>query len=175
MRIMSPWLMNSGTLISAPVSSVAGLVALVAVSPLNARISLGNFQLNKVGRLYAEYVALIGQNLNFHVLLNELECRTQLGAIDRLLLIGLHVHEVVQIAVAVQILHILALDISGRILISRVERTLYHCASDNILILGADESGTLTRLNVLEFDNLYTLPSSSNVIPFLKSPAEIIN
>ena len=33
-RILSPVLINSGTLISAPVSSVAGFVALVAVSPL---------------------------------------------------------------------------------------------------------------------------------------------
>ena len=84
-----------------------------------------------------------------------MESRTQLGLVDRLLLISFHVHEVVQIAIAVQILHVLPFNVSGRILIGRVERTFYHCTSDDILILGADKSGTLTRLNVLEFDNLY--------------------
>lgn len=71
--ILSPVLMNRGTLISAPVSTVAGFVAFVAVSPLIPGSVSVTSRSTKVWRLYAEYCALVRKDLTYHVFLYELK------------------------------------------------------------------------------------------------------
>ena len=70
------------------------------------------------------------------------------------LLVGLGVHEVVQAAVLVQVLHLTALDEGGGELIAGVVALLGHGTGDHILGLGAHEGSALTGLNMLELHNL---------------------
>ena len=63
----------------------------------------------------------------------------------------------VQIAVVVAVLHLAALDESLLELGGGVERSLGHAAGDDVSHLGADESGTLAGLNVLELNDLHNL------------------
>ena len=124
---------------------------------LDARIGLGNGQLDEVRRFDAEDVALVAQELDRGVFLDELE-----GVVEHILADGNHVvrlliHEVVQIAVVVAVLIILALDESLFELCSRVERGLGHGAGHDVLHLRADECGALAGLDVLELHDLHDL------------------
>ena len=124
---------------------------------LDARLGGSDGQLDEERRLDAEDIALVGQHLDDLLLLDEIERIADDVLADRDLLIGLHVHEVEQVAVVVAVLHILALDKSGRELCSRVEGCFNHSAGDDVLVLGTDERCALARLNVLEFENLNNL------------------
>ena len=145
--------------------SVGGCVA------LKARIGLCDLKLNEKRRLDAEHVTLIRQNLHVHVFFHKLEVVAKRGSRDRNILIRLVIHKVIQIAVPVKILHVLALD--G-----------YLSVGLNVFSVTAPEITLriLVRTNAAPFPGFTcwnsiictTFPSISNVTPFLKSPAEII-
>jgi len=122
-----------------------------------AGIGLGDLKVNERGGLYAEYVALVGQDLADHVLFNELEAVGKNIGTDGDLVIGLGIHEIVQIAVIVQVFHVLALNISLFEFVSGVESSFNNGSGYDVLHLGTHESGTLTRFNMLEFYDLHDL------------------
>ena len=71
--------------------------------------------------------------------------------------IGLGIHEVVQVAVVIAVLHILAVHIGAFELGGRVKGGLGHAAGDDVFHLGADKGRALTGLDVLELDHLHDL------------------
>ena len=117
---------------------------------LEAGVGLGNRKLNKERGLNSKYIALIGQDLADIIFFYELKAIRQLVSTYRLLLISLGIHKVVQIAVIIQILHVLALNASFIVLIIRVEGTLGYSAGHNVLHLGTNKSCALARLYMLE-------------------------
>ena len=70
------------------------------------------------------------------------------------LLEGLRVHEVVHVTIIVEILHILTVDVCWRELLGRTECTLDYTTVDNVSKLRSYESCALTRLYMLELDDL---------------------
>ena len=96
---------------------------------------------------------LKGKNLAVHILLDKLEVIAQNALVDRNLLKGLGIHEIVQVSVAIQILHVLALYKSGWIFIVRVEGLFRDGACDDVANLGADESSAFAGFHVLKLDD----------------------
>ena len=111
---------------------------------LEAGVGLCYLELNKVGRLYSENLALVGTYLAHHLLLDKLEVVGKLSGADRLLLIGLRVHKVVKVTVVVGIFHIPSLNISGGELSGRVVALFNYGACNNVLDLGSYESSALS-------------------------------
>ena len=124
---------------------------------LEARLGVGDLEHDEHRGLDSEDVALVGDDLAHFVLFDELEAVAELVSVDRELLKGLHVHEIIEIAIIVEILHLLALNDRVLEFIGWVEGALSDRARDDILELGADESGALARLYVLELDDLKNL------------------
>ena len=123
----------------------------------DAGLGSGNLKSNEHGRLDGKYVSVVGSDLAHVVLLHELEVCGELVGVERKLLEGLHVHEVVEIAVVVEILHLAAVDARVLEFVGGVEGRFGDRTGDHVLELGANECCTLARLNVLEFDDLHDL------------------
>src|SRR5699024_4616041 len=79
---------------------------------LKSRVCLCYHKLNKVWWLYAENIALVRKDLANHVLFYKLKVVAENGFIYRDLLPCLCIHEIVEVAVFVAVLHISSLDIS---------------------------------------------------------------
>ena len=88
-------------------------------------------------------VALVGEHLANHVFLHKAEVVAEDIRADRQLLIGLAVHEIVQVAVIVEILHVLSLNESVDTYRS-VERLSVTAPEIHVADLGADERRALT-------------------------------
>ena len=135
----------------------SGLEYVSSSVALNARLGLSDLELNEQRRLNCENAALVGKNLNVLVLLHEAEIVAQSILADRNLLIGLVVHEVVQVTFIVQILHLAALYESLLELSSRVEGGLSNRTGYDVLHLDTNKSSALARLYMLELNNLLYL------------------
>ena len=96
----------------------------------------------------------MGAYLTHLVLLNELHRITDGILIQCNLLIILCIHEVEKLSVLIQILHIFSINTRLRALLSGAEGLLNHTTTLDVLQLCSNESCTLSRLNVLEFNNL---------------------
>ena len=120
-------------------------------------LRVGDFQEHEVGALHAEHVALVGQKGALLVLLDELEGVGQNVLAQGDHVVGLIVHEVVQIAVGIAVGHLLALDERFLELGGGVERGFGHAAGDDVSHLGAHEGSALAGLDVLELHNLVDL------------------
>src|SRR5699024_5643125 len=114
-------------------------------------------QLDEVGDLDAEHLALVAQQLADLVLLAELEVIGHIAGVDRDVVVGLVVHEVVQIAVLIAVGHVAALDERLGELGSGVVAGLDDRAGDDVLGLGADKGSALAGLDVLELNDLKNL------------------
>ena len=136
-------------------------------------LGLGDLQIHEVGALQAKDAALIAQHLADGVLGDEAEGIAQNILVQGDHVIGLLIHEVVQVAVVVAVSHVLALHEGLLELSSRVEGSLGDGAGHHVLHLGADKGSALAGLDVLEL-HVMILPSYSKVLPFLKSPAVIV-
>jgi len=99
----------------------------------------------------------VGADLAHLVLFYELQCIAYSLRVQCNLIVSLGIHEVVQIAIFIQILHILSINTRLRALLSRTESLLYYTATLDVLQLGSYESCALSRLNMLEFDNLVNI------------------
>ena len=135
----------------------SGLGCALCGVALEAGLGVGYFKLNEKRRLNVEYVALVGNDLAHFVLLNKLEVVAENLCVDRKLFEALHIHEVVKVAVVVEVLHFLSLNDRVLKLIGGVEGTLGYSACDNVLHLGSYERRTLTGLNMLELNYLKNL------------------
>ena len=122
-----------------------------------AGLGSGNNQVNKVGNFDTEDLALVAHNGADVVLLDELEAIVQNAAVQGLQLEGFLIHEVVQLAVVVGVLHLLSLNESSGELGRGVQGSFGHAAGDNVAHLNANESSTLAGLDVLELDDLHNL------------------
>ena len=156
MRIISPSLMNRGTRDLRAGFQGGGLQGVGSGIAAHAGLGLGDFQFHKVGRLHAKHIVLIRKHLAIHVLFNELEVIVEHALVDRDLLVGFVVHEVIQVAVAVKVLHIFALDISSGVLVSGVKRLFRYGPGDHVAQLGAHKGSALAGLHVLELDDRST-------------------
>ncbi len=104
----------------------------------------------EVGRFHGEHAALVAHQLADGVLLHEAEGVAQHVPVQRDHVIGLGVHEVVQVAVVVAVLGVLALHSGLLELGGGVEGLLADGAGHHVLVLGTHESGALAGLHVLE-------------------------
>ena len=102
-------------------------------------------------------LALVAQQLAQLVLFAELEVIGHVSRADRNVVVGLNIHEVVQIAILVGVGDLTALDESLRELGGRVVAGLNNRAGDDVLGLGTDEGSALARLDVLELNDLKDL------------------
>ena len=95
---------------------------------------------------------------NLHVLHEVVQRIAELLARKLRLLVGLRVHERIDTVRLIEELHRVRLKVRCGHLLIRVERALNHSAGLDILDLRTDERGTLSRLHVLEIDNLPDAP-----------------
>ena len=100
---------------------------------LEARLGLSNCQLYEQRGLHCEYAAVMRTDLADFILFYELQSIADCILIQRDLVIGFHIHESIQIAVVVQVLHISSLDTGSRTFLSRTESLLNNTAALNIL------------------------------------------
>ena len=132
----------------------SGLKSVGSGIALEAGLGINDLELNECGGLYGEDLSLAGNELTGHLFLNESEVVAKNVGIKGNHVEGLGIHEVVKLAVVVGILHILSLNECGLELCGGVKAVLVDGAGYNVLVLGTNESCTLSGLNVLEFDNL---------------------
>ena len=111
--IVSPTLMNSGTLMVAPVAILAGLVAPVAVSPRKPGSVSTIFCSMKFGRVTPTARPLEEQHVDHDLLGHEQRIVADGLAGDGHLVVGGGVHEHEGVAVLVEVLHVLDLDVGG--------------------------------------------------------------
>ncbi len=136
----------------------SGLLCALSRIALETGFNLGNLKLYEHRRLNAEYISLIGNDLAHHFFLYELEVvgKKILGNGNHI--VRFHIHEVVEIAVIVGILHISSVNDSGRELVCRAECLFDNSTGNDISQLCADESRALAGLYMLKLDNLHYIP-----------------
>ena len=93
-------------------------------------------------------------DLNHLILLDEFQGVTDLILIQCNLIVGVDIHEIIQIAVGIQILHVHTVDVSILKLLGGTESFLHHAAADNVLQFRSDKCCAFARLYMLKFDNL---------------------
>ena len=96
----------------------------------------------------------MGANLHHLVLFHKFQSVADGLVIQGNLIIGLCVHEVIQIPVRVQILHIHPINSCLGEFLCGTEGFLNHAAADDIFQFCSDKSGSLSGFYVLELDNL---------------------
>ena len=125
---------------------------------LEARFRLRDFEDHECWRLDTDAHVLEEHDLADRVLLAELQRVADARGIQRNLLVGLFIHEVKEISVLIQVLHVATADLRAFKLVGGVEGTLHRGSRDDIADFGADERGTLARLDMLEFNDLEDRP-----------------
>ena len=152
-RMRSPSFTKSGTCTMAPVSIVAGLVTFDAVSPLmpgSQRVILASM---KGGSSMLIGLRAPEEHVDLLVLLQELLGVADLGLRERELLEGLRIHEHQVLAVPVEVLHLVLLDVRLVHLLARAEAAVDRAAVLQVAHLGAHEGAALAGLHVLEADD----------------------
>ena len=127
-RSVSPSFTNSGTVTTRPVSIVAFLRAPGAVSPAKPGLGLGDQEVDRDRQLDAERLALVARPVDGHALLEEADRRRRASPRGGELVVGLGLHEVEVVAVAVQVLHRALLDLGARPALAGLERLLDRAA-----------------------------------------------
>ncbi len=137
----------------APVSMTAGLVPPCTVSPLKPGSVLGNLHLNKHRRLHSiEYVVCI-LKLADVVLFEPLGVAADEVGVYLYLLIGFRVHEVVDVSVVIEILHLARTHVYALELRGLLEVLFVYATRADVAILRADVRVSLAGLYVLGFQD----------------------
>ena len=110
----------------------------------------GDEKFDEVRGLDGEGRALEEFHRDCHILFDEIEGVLNLTVIERYLLIGLGVHKVIELAVVVEIFHILGLDVGEVEFFGGVECLSENYSADGVLHLGAAEIRALAGLDLLE-------------------------
>src|SRR5665213_3314808 len=152
MRITSPGLTNSGTFTVAPVSSFAGFVAPVAVSPLKPGSVSSTLSSTCAGRSAPIAVASWNWTLIFIPSFRK-SAGSPMTSRQREVLVRLAVHEVVAVVVVVEHLHLAVVDRRALELLAGAERTFDGRAALHVLEPRAHEGRALARLDVKELDD----------------------
>src|SRR5699024_10176004 len=121
---------------------------------LETGLRLSNLQFHEQRRLHREYIAVIGTYLYHLVFFYKLQGVTQGLLIDGDLIISLVIHEIVEISVVVQVLHIHSVDSCLRELLCGTEGFLHHASADNVFQFCSNKSSALSWFYVLELKNL---------------------
>lgn len=121
---------------------------------LEAGLGIGHFQLYEERRLNGEDIALVGADLDHLIVFDEFQGIADGVLIQSDLIISLNVHEIEEIAIRIQILHIYSVDMSSRELLSGTEGFFNHAAADDVFQFGSYERCSFSGLYVLEFNDL---------------------
>ena len=149
----SPGLTNSGTWMTRPVSSVAGLRAPDTRSPCTPGSVSAMVSSTDGGDLDLHDLALEDGQVGGHLLDQVVGGVAERRRRHEDLVVGAAVHEDVVVAVAVEELHVALVDDGLLDADAGVERALEHRAGADVLQLGAHEGPALARLHVLEVDD----------------------
>ncbi len=149
-RIFSPSLMNGGTCTTRPVSVLAGLVTELAVADLMPGSVSHHGHLDGGGQLDADGLAVVEADLDEQVGREVLDGVAERVALERGLLVGVLVHEVVVVAVVVEELHLDGVDVDAVDGVGRAEALGVHGAGADVLELGLDEGAQVAGRAVLD-------------------------
>jgi hypothetical protein len=152
-RTASPALMNSGTKISMPLSSVASFSArLTLVLVLSGR---GDLQLDALGKHDVHRSAVVGLDAHAHVRAQKARAAAEDAAREGNLLEGVGVHEIAVVAVGVEVLPAGALEPDALEPLVGPEAPLDHRAAAELLELRVHRAGELAAAGmVLRAENL---------------------
>ena len=151
--MFSPVSTKSGTWTTAPVSSVAGFVTFVTVSPRTRGLGLRDRQLHRCGKLDPRRLAVDGEHLHRARRRQVGELVRDIGMRKPELVVRLLVHEVRLGAVVVEELEVLDLGVHAGELLAGAERPVDDRARLEPLQLRSHERAALARLDVLELDD----------------------
>ena len=153
-RSVSPSLTNSGTTTTRPVSIVAFLRAPWAVSPANPGSVSVDQEVDGDRELDAERVALVARPVEDHAVLQEVDDVVERLGPQAELLVGLGLHEVEVVAVAIQELDRAAVDLRARPALARLERLLDGAALLDVAQLDPDLGRAAAHLDVVVVEDL---------------------
>ena len=162
---MSPTFTNSGTWITAPVSSVAGFVTFETVSPFTPGSVSVTSSTTDDGSSTPDGCSADEHHLHARRRLHERQLVLEVRVRQRQLLVGLLVHEDDLVARVVEVLHVLRLGADAVELLARAERPVDDRAGGERLQLRADERAALAGLDVLELDDAPRLALELDVHP----------
>src|SRR5579862_2654836 len=120
---------------------------------LEAGVGLDDLELDVGGQVHADRDAVVELHVDHHAVLEEVGRVADEFALDRNVLERLLIHEVVAVGVVVEHLHLPIVDGCSLELFAGAERTLQGRTVLDVLEAGADERGTLARLDVQELDD----------------------
>src|SRR5262249_38277699 len=124
----------------------------------DAGIALHHLQIHRVGQGQPDGLAVVEEHRGLDVLLEEVPRFPEHLLPQEGLLVVAGVHEVVVLALLVEELHLPLLDVGLAHLVPALEGGLQHPAGQETLDAGADEGRPLSRLDVLDLDDLVGLP-----------------
>ena len=148
-RIDSPSRMNGGTCTTNPVSVVAGLLTFVTVAPLIAGSVSVTCKSTDAGKIEVEGDVIQELHLHDRVRNHVVHLLAELRPSELNLLVRVRVHEVVHVAIGIQVLHLAGLERHLRDKVLRGELLLDHRSRPVIPKLGLDESPLVARRSVL--------------------------
>src|SRR5918994_1810134 len=121
---------------------------------LHRGLGLGDRERHGGRKLDGDRRALMNRDLSVGALRNVVGGVADHARRHGQLLVALHVHEGVVVAVAIQVLHLLAFDDGQADLHAGIERALDHGAGPDVAELRAHERATLPRLDMLKLHDL---------------------
>src|SRR5713101_8369383 len=124
----------------------------------HAGVAPGDAQLDCVGQLSGDGAPVPEEDVRVHVLLEEVPGLLERLAADVHLVIRLHVHEDVVVALLVEVLHLLLFDVRPAHLVARLQGGLEDPAGEEVADARAHERRALAWLHVLELDDLEGVP-----------------
>src|SRR5262249_20498597 len=122
----------------------------------NARLGLHDLELDEVGELDGHRALVDEEDLDLGILLEEIASVPDLLRVERDLVVGIEIHEMVPV-VAVEELHPLLVEVDELHLLAGPERVVDDPAELHVLELGPDESAALAGFHLLEVDNAVRL------------------
>src|SRR3954471_1837544 len=118
-----------------------------------AGIALHHLQLDGVGQVDGDGASVPEEHRGVQVLLEEVPRLAEPGGVDVALFVVLRIHEDVVVALLVEVMHLLFLDVGASYLLAGLEVLLQGAAGDQALVAGAHERRALAGFDVLELDD----------------------
>src|SRR5256884_4332199 len=123
----------------------------------HARLGLRDLEIDGQRQLDPDHGVLVAQHADRVALLQEGQHVLQLGAADRHLVVRARVHEVVEVALAVEVRRLPLLDPHGLELLAAAEALLEDGAVADVPQLGLDDGARAGQLDVLHRENAQQL------------------
>ena len=128
MRILSPSFTNAGTVTTRPVSIVAGFTCAAAVAPLMPGHGIRHLEVDRQRQVDADRLGLVElhADLRLRQQVQRLIAERLLRQVD--LLVGLRVHEVEDVAVPIEELHLVLIERGALHVVFRPELVVHQPA-----------------------------------------------